>query len=98
MGAESTQAPSAVRAQLKKIRGSKQFRSSELPKKFLSFVVLKTLENKAAEIKEYAIGVDAFGRGDGFDPRIDSVVRVVARRVRDRLADFYRHEGKEDSL
>ncbi len=98
MGTESTQSPDAVRAQLKKILGSKQFRSSELPRKFLTFVVLKTLENKAAEIKEYAIGVEAFNRGDGFDPRMDSVVRVVARRVRDRLAEYYRQEGKDDSL
>jgi hypothetical protein len=98
MGTESTQSPADVRAQLAKILGSKHFRTSELPRKFLTFIVSKTLENQAAEIKEYAIGVDAFGRGASFDPRIDSVVRVVARRVRERLAEYYRQEGKDDSL
>jgi eukaryotic-like serine/threonine-protein kinase len=98
MGAESIPSPDAVRAQLRKVLESKQFRSSELPKKFLTFIVVKTLEDQAAEIKEYSIGVDGFGRGGDFDPRIDSVVRVVARRVRDRLAEYYRHEGKSDSL
>lgn len=98
MGTESTQSPDAVRTQLTKILGSKHFRTSELPTKFLTFVVSKTLEDKGAEIKEYSIGVDAFGRGASFDPRIDSVVRVVARRVRERLAEYYRQEGKDDSL
>src|SRR5277367_1109923 len=98
MGAESTPSPDAIMAQLGKILGSKQFRSSELPKKFLTFIVVKTLDGRADEIKEYAIGVDGFGRGEDFDPRIDSVVRVVARRVRDRLAEYYRHNGKGDSI
>jgi hypothetical protein len=83
---------------LNAILASRWFRSSQLQKQLLKFVVLKTLDGKADEIKEYAIGADAFDRGPDFDPRIDSVVRVVARRVRDRLAEYYRNEGKADSV
>ena len=98
MGTESTESRDAIRAQLRKIVGSRLFRSSELAKKFLRFVVNKTLDNQTDAIKEYSVGVEAFGRGPDFDPRVDSVVRVVARRVRDKLAEYYRHEGKSDSL
>jgi Tol biopolymer transport system component len=87
-----------VRTQLKRILGSKQFRSSELQQQFLSFVVEKTLNGSGDEIKEYVIGAEAFGRGEGFDPRLDSVVRVVARRVRDRLTEYYRTDGKDDPM
>lgn len=98
MGAELEPSPDLIQAQLKRVLASKLLRSSELQKQFLSFVVRLTLEGRAAEIKEYVIGSEAFKRGPGFDPRIDSVVRVVARRVRERLAEFYSDEGKDDSL
>ena len=88
----------AIRSQLKQVLDSKQFRSSELQRKFLTFVVLNTLEGRAAEIKEYSIGVDAFNRGSDFDPRVDSVVRVVARRVRERLAEYYSRDGQDYSV
>jgi eukaryotic-like serine/threonine-protein kinase len=98
MGTEPNPSSDLIRAQLNTILRSKLFRSSELQKQFLGFVVARTLEGKAAEIKEYVVGTEAFGRGPDFDPRIDSVVRVVARRVRERLAEFYRHEGRHNSL
>ncbi|HZD48504.1 MAG TPA: hypothetical protein VE178_07145 [Silvibacterium sp.] len=87
-----------VRAQLKRVLGSRQFQSSELQQQFLSFVVEKTLAGAGGEIKEYLIGAEAFGRGPDFDPRIDSVVRVVARRVRERLAEYYRADGQNDPV
>jgi Tol biopolymer transport system component len=98
MGTERTPTPDIIRAQLNRILASKPFRSSELQKQFLTFVVVQTLEGKSAEIKEYVVGTEAFSRGVDFDPRVDSVVRVVARRVRERLAEFYRQEGRTDSL
>jgi len=97
-GARSIPDPELVRCVLKNILASRLFRSSQLQKQFLKFVVLKTLDGKSNDIKEYAIGADAFGRGQDFDPRIDSVVRVVARRVRGRLLEYYRTEGKADSV
>jgi hypothetical protein len=90
--------PGLVRDQLSRVLASKQFRSSELQKQFLTFVVDRTLAGRSDEIKEYAIGADAFGRGQDFDPRIDSVVRVVARRVRERLAEYFTQGGRTDSV
>jgi hypothetical protein len=98
MGTVINESRDLIRAQLNRILASKLFRASVLQKQFLTFVVLRTLEGKADEIKEYVVGTEAFGREADFDPRIDSVVRVVARRVRERLTEFYCHEGVHDSL
>jgi adenylate cyclase len=42
--------------------------------------------------------VEAFERGDGFDPRRDTIVRTEARNVRRRLARYYEEEGQSDPV
>ena len=42
--------------------------------------------------------MEVFGRGGDFDPRQDTIVRVQGRRLRDRLADYYREQGVEDPV
>ena len=44
------------------------------------------------------IGVQVFGKEPSFDPRTDPIVRVQARRLRTRLARYYRDEGNSDEL
>jgi len=56
------------------------------------------LSGREAEIKEYAIGVDVFERGEEFDPKTDPIVRVQAGRLRLKLAEYYSVEGKQDSI
>jgi serine/threonine-protein kinase len=56
------------------------------------------LDGRSAELKESTIGVDAFGRPPGYDPRTDPIVRVEARRLRSRLADYYAGPGADDPV
>lgn len=56
---------------------------------FLRLVVNMTLEGRGEEIKEYLIGTEVYQRGEGFDPKLDSIVRVEAYRLRARLEQFY---------
>ena len=49
-------------------------------------------------LKEYAIGVDAFAKAPGYDPRQDSTVRIQIGRLRQKLAEYYRDEGGGDTL
>ncbi len=56
---------------------------------FLKFVVLQTLEGKAARIKAYTVAVDALGKPATFDPQNDPSVRVLAKRLRDTLTAYY---------
>jgi TolB-like protein/Tfp pilus assembly protein PilF len=90
--------PGEIRGQLDRILSSQTFRTAEREKAFLRYVVERTMEGRAAELKEYTIGVEAFGRGDGFDPRLDTIVRTEARNVRRRLARYYEEEGHSDPV
>ena len=61
-------------------------------------MVERTLAGAAHELKEYAIGVEVFDRKASYDPRVDPIVRVEARRLRSKLAAFYEAEGKGSEI
>ncbi len=90
--------PQAVRAQLERILNSKAFARSPRISRFLTFVVGQTLDGQESKLKEYLLGVEVFGRLDSFDPRIDSIVRVEARRLRYKLEKYYETEGQSDTV
>src|SRR5918999_218309 len=85
-------------AQLEKLLQSRTLQNSESLKAFLRFVVEKTLEDQGAQLKEYTIATEVFGRNSDYDPRIDSVVRVQAGRLRTKLQEYYTTEGKGDPV
>ena len=84
--------------QLEKILRSRTLHNSESLKAFLRFVVEKTLASEEAQLKEYIIATEVFGRNSDYDPRIDSVVRVQAGRLRAKLQEYYATEGKSDQI
>ena len=65
---------------------------------FLTYICRNYFEGRAAEIKEYTIGVEALGRRPGFDPKKDSIVRVEAHRLRKRLNDYYAAQGADHAI
>ena len=87
-----------VRQQLSRILASKTFSQVERLKRFVSFIVDETVGGRGGDLKEYVIGVQVFGKEPSFDPRTDPIVRVQARRLRTRLARYYRDEGNSDEL
>jgi serine/threonine-protein kinase len=88
----------ATRQQLERILASKTFSQVERLKRFVSFIVREAISGRGAELKEYVIGVEVFGKEPSFDPRTDPIVRVQARRLRSRLVRYYREEGQTDEL
>jgi hypothetical protein len=60
---------------------------------FLTYVCERSFQGQGDQIKEYTIGVEAFGRLSSFDPKKDSIVRVEAHRLRRRLEEYYLAEG-----
>ncbi len=84
--------------QLEKVLHSRTLQNSESLKAFLRFVVEKTLDDQGVQLKEYTIATEVFGRNTDYDPRIDSVVRVQAGRLRTKLQEYYTTEGKGDSV
>jgi Tol biopolymer transport system component len=88
----------AVRAQLTRVLRSSPFSNAPSLSRLLSHIVEQTLDGHADRLKEYSLGVDVFDRGDAFDPRIDTIVRVQARRLRSKLQEYYRRDGPEDPV
>jgi predicted ATPase len=88
----------AIRAQLQRILAVAPFTNAPVLSRFLRHVVEHALISDAAPLKEFAIGVDVFGRSIDYDPRLDTIVRVQARRLRKALLDYYRDAGRNDPL
>jgi TolB-like protein len=86
----------AVRAQLERILASEAFASAGRHSRLLRYVVDRTLAGEGDQLKEYVLGTEVFDRQDSYDPRLDSIVRVEARRLRSRLDDYYRTAGATD--
>src|SRR5262249_19769946 len=90
--------PEDVRAQLRKLLASPQFANSGRLAAMLQFVVEKSLGGRAEEIKEYTLGVEVFGKPESFDPRLDTIVRVQASKLRAKLKEYYSAGGAGDAV
>jgi serine/threonine-protein kinase len=66
--------------------------------RFLRFTVEQALAGRGEELKEYRIGLEVFDKDASFDPRIDPIVRVEARRLRSKLKRYYETEGKDEPV
>jgi TolB-like protein/Flp pilus assembly protein TadD len=86
------------RAALDRVLASSAFRPPGRASRFLQFAVNKTLAGEGSQLKEYVIALEVFGRSAAFDPRIDPIVRVEARRVRQKLQQYYDGEGAHDRV
>ena len=72
------------------------FESSKRCQQFLLYIVRETIEGRGDSIKERNIAHEVFGRGIDFEPGEDSLVRVKARELRKRLAEFYEAVPSKD--
>jgi hypothetical protein len=84
--------------QVQRIILSEGFRRSARMERFLTLAVERTLHGRPEDLKEYALGRDVFNRGEHYDPRADSIVRVEAQRLRRKLREYYDTSGKNDSV
>lgn len=90
--------PEAVQNQVDRILGSEKFARSKRLRSLLRFTVTQTLEGHADTLKEYVIGTEVLKKPDTYDPRRDSLVRVLASRLRVKLKEYYNDGGSEDPL
>ena len=84
-----------IHSQLERIFASAVFCESPTLQRLLSFLVSESLAGRADELKEYTIGAGVFQRGDDFDPRVDSIVRVQMGAVRKKTGGLLRKAGSE---
>ena len=98
LGQNDSASIASIRQEVARILESDTFRGAESLRNFLRYVVEQAISGRGAEIKEYTVGLEVFGRGEAFDPRNDSIVRTEARKLRSRLGKYYESEGKNDPL
>ncbi|MEO8099102.1 MAG: hypothetical protein ABI811_15470 [Acidobacteriota bacterium] len=89
MSSAPTPHPDAVRSALAEVISSPGFTNSERMVRFLRYVVEKTLAGDPDAIKEYTLGIEVFDRDPSFDPKMETIVRVEARRLRRKLQEYY---------
>ena len=80
---------SQIRAALSAILASPVFQASPGLGRLLTFLVEEDLSNHRENLKETYIGHILYGRPATYDPKLDSVVRVNANRLRGRLLEYY---------
>jgi hypothetical protein len=88
----------SIRIQLSNILTSSGFVRAERMKRFLEFVVEETLGGRADQLCEYSIAVSVFGRDPSFEPALDPIVRNDARRLRQKLLEYYQQRRNEDAV
>lgn len=87
-----------IRAQVDRILSSKVFASSPRMCRFLRFIVECALKNESEQLNEFAVAVEVFDRNASYDSSVDSIVRVEARRLRQKLATYYSSLGVSDAV
>lgn len=87
-----------IRAQRDRILASETFSLSRRQSAFLKHVINAALEGEADKLKESALGVNVFEKDRSFDPRVDSIVRVEATRLRAKLREYYGGDGIGDPV
>jgi hypothetical protein len=90
--------PEEIQSQMDRMLASKLFKGSRRLSRFLRFTVEQTLAGERDRLKEYCIGLEVFEKPESFDPRMDSIVRVMARRLRILVNTYYQTDGRDDSL
>jgi adenylate cyclase len=87
-----------IEGQLERILASSEFRRSTQLGRFLRFTVDQALAGEPGATKECLIAMQIFGRRPDYDPSTDPIVRVEARRLRRKLAEYYSRDGRQDPI
>jgi hypothetical protein len=87
-----------IRSCVDHVLQSGAFGNAPSSRRLLKYLADQSISGAAEQLKEYTIGVEAFGKSPDYDPRHDSTVRIQIGRLRQKLAEYYRDEGREDAF
>lgn len=88
----------AAGALLQRILASRHFANAEMLKRILRYICTSSEEHEGRTVSEYEIALDAIGRRESFDPKLDAIVRVSVASIRQRLNSYFEAEGKNEPL
>jgi hypothetical protein len=87
-----------LQSQIDRILHSDEFRSCEVLRRLLAYLSEKAASGEADQLKEYVIAIEGLGKPSSYDPQHNSAVRIQVGRLRQKLAEYYRGEGKDDEI
>ena|SRR5689334_22752245 len=95
MAASDAEIPDALLAvELERLAASQAFRRSPGHVRLLNYLVPQARAGRGQRLKESVLAVEVLGRSASrFDSDRDTSVRVMVRRLRQRLARYYAGEG-----
>ena len=96
-GKELPSNSATLRDTLDQLLASRTFSRSGQLKRLLVYLRDATNSPDSSVWSETSIGANAFGRKD-FNPKLDTIVRVEMRRLRQKLDEYYSREGADSSL
>ncbi|WP_321476343.1 hypothetical protein [uncultured Paludibaculum sp.] len=86
------------RALVTRVLNSPQFIRSSRQRELLSFICERALASENPELNEADIGHHVFGRPESYNPGDDNIVRVAARQLRTKLAEYFATDGRHEPL
>jgi hypothetical protein len=100
LGTSAAATPSVERraAQVRKILESRSLQHADALKRLLDYLARHAMASQGDELKEYTVGLEAFGKPADYNPQLDSSVRVQAGKLRQKLDEYYRTDGAADDL
>ncbi len=87
-----------ARAEIRAIIESGVLGASSRQVRLLEFLFDELVHGRAAELKEYTVALEVFGRSPDFDQHRDAIVRVEAHRLRKKLRKYYETVGKYSAV
>jgi hypothetical protein len=86
------------RESLKTVITSECFSRAPQLAKLLTYLCEKYFEGRSAELKEYSIAVEGLGRPADHDDTGSAAARVQMHRLRNKLNEYYEHDGINDPV
>ena len=96
--AHQSLSPQECLAQVDRLISSPSLQRSENLCRLVQYLAEHTLTSPTHHLKEYQIATEALGRAPDFEPQLDASVRVLAGRLRSRLAEYYKSTGAHDPI
>jgi hypothetical protein len=85
-------------ALLERIAASPQLRRATRLQELLHYLGKRSLNDHCETLHEQTVGVEVFGRPDGYDTSADNIVRTSVSELRKRIDAYFSAEGAGEAL
>ena len=86
------------REQVERVLRSGILQNAPMLQKLLEFLAARIEAGSSNEATEYAVAAEVFGRTADFDPTGDTTVRTAVYRLRLKIRDYYKSDGRNDEV